>query len=121
LPQQADLNWGIRTVSFKQELPAFQLSIEQVREDLANPRFRVVLAGETLIDSPSKRKALRVYETKKRELAAAHPKAEPVPFDRAKWLVEERARTDIQAMRSEWLTDYGHKSRRGGKGGRGGV
>jgi hypothetical protein len=107
-------------VRFKQEFPAWHLSIEQIG-DAPDRCFRVVLRGELLIESRSKAKALVVYDAKRRELQEAQGAPEPVPFDREKWLLEERAWRDIQGMRSEWLGTHGNKARKGGKGGRGGV
>jgi len=108
---------------FKQEVPALQLSVEHGTANVpADGQYHVLLKGDTVFSSKSKKKAVAVYEERKATLFEIHGRPEPPRFNREEWLVAERASYDIQAMRTEWLRTHGAKlNRKGGKGGRGGV
>jgi hypothetical protein len=109
-------------VTFKQEVPALNLSIEQSTPNVpADGLYYVILNGEIVFRSKSRRKALDLYDARKEELFRVHGKPAPTQWDREEWLKEEQTRYDIQGMRSEWLRMHGSKSRKGGKGGRGGT
>jgi hypothetical protein len=107
---------------FKQEVPTLQLSVEHGTATVpADGQYHVLLSGDIVFSSKSKKKAFAVYEERKAILFDLHGRPVPPKFDRKQWLLEERTSYDLQAMRSDWLRTHGARVKRGGKGGRGGV
>lgn len=108
---------------FKQEVPTLQLSVEHGTASVpADGQYHVLLKGDVVFSSKSRKRAVAVYEERKASLFEIHGRPTAPKFDREQWLVEERAAYDIQAMRTEWLQTHGAKlNKKGGKGGRGGV
>ncbi len=107
---------------FKQGVPNLGISIECETPDVPpDGRFHVLVQGKLIFSSTSEKKALAIYRNERDRLFRIHGRLDPPKVDREQWLTEQRVTRDIKAMRSEWLTGYGAKAKKGGRGGRGGV
>lgn len=105
---------------FKISTPSLGLSFEMGTTDVpSDGRYHVLLRGDLVFSSKSRSKALAEYKKQRAALLPdSPPPARPAP---AKIIKQMRVDADVRAMRSEWVSQFGNKSRKGGKGGRGGV
>ena len=86
----------------------------------ADGKYHVVLKGDIVFSTKSRRRAMAEYHRHRAALLLDNP-LPPREQNREAVFQRFKADADIQAMKAEWAASFGNKSRKGGKGGRGGV